>query len=226
MNPTARAARRMDPGAYLSKGSDPEGSGVLNKREQGRADTFYKQLGLASPAEQRSVPNNPRNFDSHSDAANPVVRSNLYGDWQQLQPGTAAMERPPTPPAAKLITQPWQQNEALAMQEGLKLPQMQARTGFSPVQQPPNEWVLSNQPPSMPGPYGYQGAPLPSQPLQDFSDLAAPVQMGQAPMPASMDLDPRFAPQTVIGDPAMAQFPSIKGEMKGKGKPPTMPPTA
>lgn len=226
MDPTARAARRMAPGAYLSKGSDPAGSGVLNKREQGRADAFYKQLGMASPAEQRGVPNSPRNFDSHSDAANPVVRTNLYGDWQQLQPGTAAVEVPPTPPAAKLITQPWQQNEVLALQEGLKLPQMQARLGPSPVSLPPSELVMNSQPPSAPGPYGYQGAPLPAQPLQDFNDLATPVQMGQAPLPASMDIDPRYAPYSVQGDPAMAQFPRIGGEMKSKGKPSSMPPTA
>lgn len=226
MNPTARQARRMAPGAYLSKGADPAGSGVLNKREQGRADTFYKQLGMAAPAEQRAVPNNPRNFDSHADAANPVVVSNLYGDWQQLQPGTAAMEVPPTPPAAKLITQPWQQNDVLAMQEGLKLPEMQARTGFSPVQQAPNEWVLSNQPIARAGISGYEGNALPPQPLKDFSDLQAPVQSGQLPFATGMELDPRYAPLTVQGDPALASFPRMGAEMTSKGKPSSMPPVA
>jgi hypothetical protein len=216
----------MAPGAYLSKGSDPEGAGVLNKREQSRADTFYKQLGMVAPAEQRTVPNNPRNFDSHKDAAFPVVASNLYGDWQQLRQGTAAFEVPPTPAATRLLAPSWQNNERLAMQEGLKLPQMQARTGFSPVQQAPNEWVLSNQPIARPGISGYEGAPLPAQPLQSFDDLMVVAQRGQAPMPASMDLDPRFAPYTVQGDPSMAQFPSIKKEMTSKGKPSSMPPSA
>ena len=216
----------MAPGAYLSKGKDPEGVGVFNKREQSRANTFYKQLGMVSPAEQRAVPNNPRNFDSHADAANGLVLQNPYGDHQQRVKGTAAMEVPPTPSAAKLITQPWQQNDVLALQEGLKLPEMQARTGFSPVQQAPNEWVLGNQPIARAGISGYEGNPLPAQPLQDFNDLAAPVQMGQAPLPVGMELDPRFAPYSVQGDPALASFPKMGGEMKSKGKPSSMPPVA
>jgi hypothetical protein len=197
---------------------------VLNKREQARADGFYRQLGMVAPAEQRTTPNNPRNFDSHRDAANPVVLSNLYGDWQKLQPGTAALEVPPTPPAAQLTTQPWQQGQVLAMQEGLKLAQMQAQSGFSPAQLAPNEWVLSNQPIAREGVSGYEGAPLPAQPLQNFNDLQLPVQMGQAPLPASQDLDPRFAPLTVQGDPALAQFPRIGAEMQSKGRPTAMPP--
>lgn len=227
MNPTARAARRMAPGAYLSKGADPAGGGVLNKREQARAE-LYKQPGMVSPAEQRGVPNNPRVFDSHRDAANPVVVSNLYGDWQQLQVGTAPVEVPPTPPAARLLTAPWQSNDAQALQEGLKLAKMQARTGFSPVQQAPNEWVLSNQPIARPGISGYEGNPLPSQPLVDFSELQVPVRAGQAPLPTGMELDPRHAQLTVIGDPVLASFPKMGGQMKskGKGKPSSMPPVA
>lgn len=223
MDPTAKAARRMNPGAYLSKGTDPEG-GVLNKRGQSRADGFYKQLGMVSPAEQRSVPNNPLNFDSHRDAANPVVRTNLYGDWQQLQPGTAAMELPPTPPAARLTTQPYQHNEVLPMQEGLKMAQMQAQLPPSPIALKPNELVMNNQPLGRPGISGPEGDPLPAQPLQGMEDLMAPVRMGQAPLPPAMDF--AHAPYSVQGDPAMASFPKIGAPMTSKGKPGSMPPVA
>lgn len=220
MNPTARQARRMArEGEYLSKGTDPTGSGVLNKREQARADTFYKQPGAR-------VPNNPLIFDSHGDAANALIDKNLYGEWRRLRVGTAPVEVQPTPPAAKLITQPWQQNEALDLQKGLEMMQLQARTGFSPAQQAPNEWVLSNQPIARAGISGYEGNALPPQPLKDFSDLQAPVQSGQLPFATGMGLDPRYAPLTVQGDPAMASFPKMGAEMKSKGKPSSMPPVA
>lgn len=229
MNPTARAARRMQPnGAYMSKAADPQGAGMLNKREQARADTFYRQKGMVSPAEQRAVPNNPRNADSHADAANAVSVSNLYGDWQQEVAGTGVTEVMPIPPALGLMTQPWQSGPLLALQEGLKMSQMQARTGFSPAQQMPNELVLNNQPIAREGVSGYEGNPLPAQPMVDFSDLQLPVQRGQAPLPTGMELDPRHAPLTVIGDPGMASLPRMGAEMKskGKGKPSSMPPTA
>jgi len=227
MDPTAKAGRRMQPGAYLSKGADPGGNGVLNKREQQRTRN-YQNLGLASPAEQRGVPNNPRNFDSHSDAANPLLHTNLYGDWQKQSQGTAPVEVAPTPPAAGLITQPWQRDAQQDLENGIRtLSSLQARSGPSPADMAPNEWVLSNQPPGVvEGISGYEAAAmLPAAPMENFDDINTPVRPGaQIPMQTGMELDPRFAPYTVTGKAADGTFPSIGQEFTaGRGKPASMP---
>ncbi len=225
MNPTARASRRMQPGAYLSKGADPSGSGVLNKREQSRADASYKNLGLASPAEQRGVPNNPRNFDSHSDANTPVVIGNLYGDWQKQMPQTHAVETTPTPAAAGLVTQPWQTGAQQDLENGIRtLSSLQAQSGPSPAAMPPNEWVMSNQPPGVvEGISGYEAAAqLPAAPMDGFDDIQHRVHPG-AQLPFDPGLDLANAPYTVTGNPSDSRFPAV-GQLKtGKGKPASMP---
>ncbi len=226
MDPTARMARRMQPGAYLSKGADPGGDGVLNKREQQRS-TNYRNPGMVGPGEQQGVPGNPRIFDSHSDSANPQLLTNLYGDWQKSAPQTAPIEVTPTPPAAKLAAQPWQDDSRLDQANGMQtMAMLQARTGPSPITMPPNAAVLDGSHGAVEGVSGYQApAMLPSAPQLSFEDMATPVRPGaQVPLPASMDLDPRFAPYTVVGQPSDGRLPAAGQQFNpGRGKPSTMP---
>ena len=226
MDPISRQARRMAPGAYLGKGTDPTGEGVLNKRAQKQAE-LYRNPGLVAPGEQSGVPNNPLNFTSHGDAATPMLRSNPYGDWQKLDAGTSAIETQPTPPAAKLIAQPWQVDAQQDLENGVRtLSQLQARSGPSPIHMAPNEWVLSNQPPALEGISGYQAqGMLPSAPLMPPTDLQMPTTpTAQAPWSSGTELDPRYAPYTVMGQPSDGKFPSVGQTVKpGRGKPATMP---
>lgn len=224
MDPTARAARRMSPGAYLSKGVDPAGAGVLNKREHARTEQFFKAPG-------QTVPGNPRNFDSHADAQMPLAGANPYGDWQAQRPQTAPVEVKPTWQMQRVQTQPWQDGDRLAMQAGINnLAGVQARAGIppSPIHMPPPPAVMDSRRSAVEGVSGYQ-APgmLPSAPMLSFEDMAMPAHRNaQLPLPPAPELDPRHAPYTVIGNPRDALLPRPVQEIRpGRGKPATMPAT-